>query len=55
MVLGGMCLVVVINGALNADGYIRDVLQEDVVPLAPPYRNKPFANSLTRLVGSPTF
>jgi len=37
MVWGGICLgtrteLVVVNGALNADGYIRDVLQEHVVP-----------------------
>jgi len=41
MVWGGLCLgartelVVVVNGALNANGYIRDVLQEHVVPFAP--------------------
>jgi len=40
MVCGGICLgerteLVVVNGALNADGYIRDVLQEHVVPFAP--------------------
>jgi len=37
MVWCGICLgarteLVVVNGALNADGYIRDVLQEHVVP-----------------------
>jgi len=40
MVWGGICLgarteLVVVNGALNADGYIRDVLQGHVVPFAP--------------------
>lgn len=40
MVWGGICLgarteLVVVNGALNADGYIRDVLQQHVVPFAP--------------------
>jgi len=33
--LTGTNKLVVVNGALNADGYIRDVLQEHVVPFAP--------------------
>jgi len=40
MVYGGIFLgartkLVVVNGALNADGYICDVLQEHVVPFGP--------------------
>jgi len=61
MVWGGICLgarteLVVANGALNADGYIRDVLQEHVVPFALLIgENFLLMPTLTRLVVSTTF
>jgi len=56
MVWGGICLgarTEVVNGALNADGYIRNVLQEHIVSFATHICTT--MPALTRLVVSPTF